>query len=193
MLNEITQKGLLIIFSSVSGGGKTTIAKEIARKDRQCILSVSYTTRKPREGEEEAKDYFFVNEDAFEEMAHEHKFLEWEKVHGAFYGTSRDFVEKNLSSGKDVILVIDVKGAKNIRKKYPDSISFFFVVPSHAELTRRLKNRCTETKEEIAKRMEIAEWERKQAEGYDYHIVNDKLEDAVGEVLSIIRKERKEA
>jgi guanylate kinase len=186
-------KGLLIVFSSASGAGKTTIAKEIVKKDPNLTLSVSYTTRACRQTETQGKDYCFINEDEFERMVKEEKFLEWEKVHDAFYGTSRDFVQKNLSNGKDVILTIDVKGAKHIKEKYPDSISFFFSAPSSEELKKRLRKRGTETEESITKRMEIADWEEDQSKGYNYHIINDKIENAVKKVLSVIRKERKKA
>jgi guanylate kinase len=182
-------KGLLIILSSASGAGKTTIAKKLIQKDPRFVLSISYTTRPPRGEEKEGKDYFFVDEDKFEQMVEERKFLEWEKVHDAFYGTSRDFVQKNLSSGKDVVLVIDVKGGKHVGEKCPDSISIFFLAPSFEELKKRLQNRCTESEEEIEKRIESADWEEKQAEDYDYHVVNDKLEDAVEKTLSIIKTE----
>lgn len=184
------RRGLLIILSSASGAGKTTIAKKLTQKGTHFILSVSYTTRAPREGEKEGKDYFFVNEDKFEQMIKEGKFVEWEKVHSEFYGTSRDFVEKNLTSGKDVVLVIDVKGAKRVKEKYPDSVSIFILPPSMEELKKRLQNRGTESEEEIEKRIEIADWEEEEAQDYDYHVVNDKLEDAVDEVLSVIKTKR---
>ncbi|MCK4904788.1 guanylate kinase [bacterium] len=188
------KSGILIVFSSASGAGKTTIAKEIVRKDPNLTLSVSYTTRLPRQAEQQGKDYFFISEDDFEKMVKEGKFLEWEKVHDAFYGTSYKFVQEKLSCGKDVILTIDVKGAKRIKKKHPDSISFFFRVSSVEELKKRLIKRGTETEESIAKRMEISDWEQKQAKDYNYHILNDKIENAVNEVLSIIEteKEKKE-
>ena len=183
-------KGLLIILSSASGGGKTTIAKRIVQKDPNFILSVSHTTRAKRGKEQEGEDYFFVSEKQFEKMIGEEKFLEWAKVHGEFYGTSRDFVQKNLSCGKDVILVIDVKGAKQVKDKYHGCISIFIVAPSLEELKKRLRKRGTESEEEIAKRVEIASWEGKQAKDYDYKVVNDKLDDAVDRVLSIINTER---
>ncbi len=189
MLNK-KNRGLLIILSSASGAGKTTIAKKLAQKDPRFILSVSYTTRASREGEKEGKDYFFVNEDEFEQMIKEGKFVEWEKVHSEFYGTSRDFVEKNLTFGKDVVLVIDVKGAKRVKEKYPDSVFIFILPPSMEELKRRLQDRGTESEEEIEKRIEIADWEEKEAKDYDYYVVNDKLEDAVDKVLSVIKTER---
>lgn len=181
---------MLIIFSSASGAGKTTIAKEVVQKDPNLVLSVSYTTRLPRGDEKNGTDYFFISEDEFERMIKEGKFLEWEKVHDAFYGTSRDFVLKNLSDGKDVILTIDVKGAKRIEEKYPGNVSFFFLAPSAEELKKRLRKRGTETEESLAKRIEIAGWEEEQSKDYDYHIVNDKIADAVSKVLSIIKKER---
>ena len=185
------KRGILIIFSSASGAGKTTIAKEIIKKDPNLTLSVSYTTRLSRQAEQQGKDYFFISEDDFEKMVKEGKFLEWEKVHNAFYGTLSESVRGKLSCGKDVILTIDVKGAKHIKKKYPDSISFFFRASSVEELKKRLIKRGTETEESIAKRMEISDWEQKQAKDYNYHIVNDKIENAVNEVLSIIETERK--
>jgi len=186
----MSKKGLLIIFSSASGAGKSTIAKEIAKKDPNLTLSVSHTTRACRQTEMQGKDYFFINEDEFERMIKEDEFLEWEKVHDAFYGTSRAFVLENLSQGKDVVLTIDVKGAKRIKEKYPESVSFFFRAPSNEELKKRLKKRDTETEESLAKRIEIADWEEKQANDYDYHIINDKIEDTVNELLSIIKKEK---
>jgi guanylate kinase len=189
MLNK-KNAGLLIILSSPSGTGKTTITKRLVEENPELILSVSYTTRAPRKGEKEGRDYFFVSEEKFERMRAEGMFLEWAVVHGAFYGTPRDFVEKNLSYGKDIVLTVDVKGAKQVKEKYPDSVSIFILPPSIKELEKRLKDRETESEEEIEKRMEIASWEKKHADSYDYRVVNDKLENAVEKILSIIRTDR---
>lgn len=183
-------RGLLIILSSPSGAGKSTIAKRLIQEDAGLIFSISYTTRASRKGEKNGEDYFFISEDKFKQMISEGKFLEWARFQGAFYGTLRDFVESNLSSGKDVLLTIDVKGAKQVREKYPDSVSVFIHPPSMEELKKRLKDRKTESEEEIEKRMEIASWEQNQAENYDHRVVNDKLENAVDKILSIIRTER---
>lgn len=198
MLNEVygsirmmgKNKSLLIIISSPSGAGKTTIAKKVVQKDSNLALSISYTTRPPRKSEKEGEDYCFVSRNQFSRMKDEDKFLEWAMVHGECYGTSRDFVERGLSSGKDVVLVIDVKGAKQVREKCKDCVSIFILPPSIEELKQRLINRETETEEEIAKRMEIVSWEQAQSGDYDYSIVNDKIDKTVERVLSIIKTER---
>ena len=183
-------EGLLFVLSSPSGTGKTTVARKLAEADKNCVLSVSHTTRSARKNEVHGKDYFFVHRDEFEKMTREGRFLEWAEFQEEFYGTTHDFVKKTLEAGKDVILIIDVKGAKQVKEKYPGSISIFLLPPSVEELKKRLRNRETEGEEETERRLGIASWEQEQAKNYDYRVVNDKIETTVEEVLSIIRAER---
>ncbi|HIE44526.1 MAG TPA: guanylate kinase [Candidatus Omnitrophica bacterium] len=184
------KKGLLIVLSSPSGAGKTTVARKLIEKDSNLILSISYTTRPPRGEERNGIDYFFVDEETFLQMKSADKFMEWAMVFGEYYGTSRDFVEEHLFSGRDILLRIDVQGGRQIKADCQDSVLIFLLPPSMEELERRLKRRKTETEEKIRNRLKVASWEVEQGENYDYLVVNDKLDKACNEILCIIRAER---
>jgi len=186
----MNQEGLLIVLSSPSGTGKTTISRELVKKDNNLVLSVSYTTRPPRKNEETGKDYFFLDKLAFQQKIKENQFLEWAEVHGDHYGSPKEFVETQTAKGKDVVLVIDVQGGRQIKKKYPQGVFIFILPPSLQTLQERLKNRMTEKPEDRDRRIKTATWETRQSKHYDYLVVNDRLSEAVEEVWAIIKAER---
>lgn len=182
-------KGLLIVLSGPSGCGKGTLVKEmLARGD--CAVSVSATTRAPRTGEENGKDYFFLTREEFEARIEAGKLLEYAEYCGNYYGTLRDQVEQLRTEGRHVILEIEVQGALQIRARCPEAILVYTLPPSAAELYRRLKKRGTETEEVIAKRIARAAEELPFSVGYDYILLNDALEDAVRDFDAILRIER---
>lgn len=183
-------RGILIVISGPSGAGKGTICKEVLKYDPSLSLSISATTRKPRAGEKEGVNYFFVERSEFEKMIQEDQFLEWAEVYGNYYGTPKTFVEEELEKGKDVILEIDIQGAMNAREKFPDGVFIFIVPPSMDELEKRIKKRATETLEEIKMRFSKASSEIKYITKYDYIVVNDEVSKAACKVLSIITAEK---
>jgi len=185
---------MLIVISGPSGSGKGTIIKEVIKKISDLIYSVSYTTRPKREGEIEGKDYFFISEDEFEKLIDEDFFIEWAKVYDYYYGTSKEFVIENLRDGKDVILEIEIQGAKKIREIYDkkNAVFIFIAPPDFKELERRIMNRKRgETEEEIKKRMDFAKKEIEESKNYDYIIINDNINKAVKKIINIINKERR--
>jgi guanylate kinase len=185
------KRGNLLIISAPSGTGKTTILKKIIATMRGIAFSVSHTTRAPRSGEQEGIDYFFVDRTVFETMRAKALFLEWAEVHGNLYGTSIHKVQEATEQGLDVILDIDVQGARQVKKRLGDKGAFIFVAPpSLEELARRLAGRSTETEANIAMRLANARQEMKSITNYDYVIVNDSVDTAVEILKSIIIAER---
>jgi guanylate kinase len=183
--------GNLYIISAPSGTGKTTILKRVISQLEGVGFSVSHTTRPPREGETKGRDYYFVKRIVFQAMQDQDAFLEYAEVHGNLYGTSKAVVDNLVKEGKDVILDIDVQGARQIRKKVgTDAVFVFIAPPSLKELEQRLTNRGTDTKEVIKSRMQNARQELANMDQYDYVIVNDVLENAVDVLRSIIIAER---
>jgi len=185
---------MLIVISGPSGSGKGTIIKEVMKKIPDLIYSVSYTTRPKREGEIEGKDYFFISKDEFEKLIDEDFFIEWAKVYDYYYGTSKEFVLNNLNDNRDVILEIEIQGAKKIREIYDKkNVIFIFIAPpDFKELERRIMNRKRgETEEEIKKRMNFAKKEIEESKNYDYIIINDNINKAVKKIVNIINKERR--
>jgi len=185
---------MLIVISGPSGSGKGTIIKEVIKKIPELIYSVSYTTRPKREGEIEGKDYFFISKDEFEKLIDEDFFIEWAKVYDYYYGTSKEFVLNNLNDNKDVILEIEIQGAKKIREIYDKkNVIFIFIAPpDFKELEKRIMNRKRgETEEEIKKRMNFAKKEIEESKNYDYIIINDNINKAVKKIVNIINKERR--
>ncbi|HQJ57099.1 MAG TPA: guanylate kinase [Caldisericia bacterium] len=185
---------MLIVISGPSGSGKGTIIKEVMKKIPDLIYSVSYTTRPKREGEIEGKDYFFISKDEFEKLIDEDFFIEWAKVYDYYYGTGKEFVLNNLNDNKDVILEIEIQGAKKIREIYDKkNVIFIFIAPpDFKELERRIMNRKRgETEEEIKKRMNFAKKEIEESKNYDYIIINDNINKAVKKIVNIINKERR--
>lgn len=182
-------KGRLIVFSAPSGCGKGTMLEEIL-KDQRFALSVSATTRAPREGEKDGVNYHFLTREDFEQRIADGKFIEHAEYCQNLYGTLVSEVDGRLEQGLNVILEIEPQGAMKIREKRPDAVFIFVVPPSIGELRRRLKKRGTETDEVIEERVSKAAWEISQAEKYDYVIVNDALEDAVSDFFAVIRGEQ---
>ena len=185
-------RGFLFIVSSPSGGGKTTLIRRLmANPPGEALrFSVSHTTRPRREGEVDGREYHFVSAAEFEKMARHGEFLEHNEVHGNFYGTAKSEVLPRLSGGEDVVLDIDVQGARDIRAAHPEAISVFIVPSSAAELERRLKARGLDSEDAIRKRLINAAKEIEQAEEFQYVIVNDDLERAGLELESVVRASR---
>ena len=183
---ENDTKGRLFVISSPSGAGKTTLWQKAAARLDGIERSISMTSRLPRSGEVDGQDYFFVDEQTFKDYIARDCFLEWALVFGTYYGTPRDKVMNLLSRGRDVILIIDVQGAGQVKEKCPEAVLIFIMPPDMETLARRLKDRGTDTDEEIAKRLKIAEQEIACLGDYDYKIINNDLETAVEELKGII-------
>ena len=181
--------GILIILSGFAGSGKGTIIKELLSRYDNYALSVSATTRAPREGEEEGVHYFFKTEEDFKEMIARGELLEYANYVGNYYGTPREYVKQQLLAGKDVILEIETEGALNIKREYPDAVLVFVMPPSVEEIHRRLLHRGTETEEIIEKRMKKAGFEITVVDRYDYLMVNDVLEESVELFNSIVKSQ----
>lgn len=187
------KKGFILVISAPSGTGKTTVVKKLLQEvsEKDIVQSISVTSRPKRAEEQNGVDYIFVNEDMFNKMINEDKFVEWARVHGHLYGTPKDPLEKYLKEGKIVICAIDVQGGKRIKEKYPrESVLVFLVPPSFEILKKRLLSRSTESPEEIERRLKTAEEEYKKIPEYDYLVVNDKIEEAIEQIKAIIMAER---
>jgi guanylate kinase len=181
------RKGILIVVSGFSGAGKGTLMKKLVQEYDNYALSISATTRAPRPGEENGREYFFLKRGEFEQKIDENGLIEYACYCDNYYGTPRAYVEEQLAAGKDVILEIEIQGALKIKKQYPDALLLFVMPPSAAELRRRLEGRGTETKEVIDKRMKRAIEEAEGIEEYEYIVVNDNLDTCVRELHEIIR------
>lgn len=188
MLKKI--KGLIVVISAPAGSGKTTLCKRLLQASSSFISSVSFTTRSPRKNEIEGVDYYFVSREEFEKLAEKNVFVEWTEVHGHLYGTSGDLLKKNIEAGKDVVLEVDVKGGRKIKEKYPEAILIFILPPSWKELRKRLRRRATEDEKNIKERLNTAKKEIKYLPHYDYFVVNDDINRALKELLTIIEAER---
>ena len=178
---------MLFVISAPSGTGKTTIRRELEKRAPGIRYSVSCTTRKPRIGEKEGVDYFFIKKEEFESGIKEGRFLEWAKVFGNYYGTDRTYVNELISKGYDVILDIDVQGASQVRAREKNVVTIFVLPPSMDVLKERLLKRNTEPEDIVQKRLGEARKEVTFAPWYDYIVVNDLLDDAVENIISIIR------
>ncbi len=181
------RKGILIVVSGFSGAGKGTLMKQLVHTYDNYALSVSMTTRNPRPGEEEGKEYFFVSREAFEEKISQEGLIEYACYCDNYYGTPKDYVEKQLEKGKDVILEIEIQGALKVKKKFPTALLMFVMPPNATELRKRLEGRGTESKEVIAKRLKRAVEEAEGIEQYDFIVINDKLDECVTQMHSIIQ------
>lgn len=183
-------KGNLIIISSPSGGGKGTLIKELLKIVPNIGYSVSFTTRTMRVGEENGRDYFFVDHQDFEKLIEEGEFLEYAEVHGNFYGTSINRIKVETDLGHDIILEIDVQGAANVRAKVPEAVSIFILPPSYQVLERRLTNRATEKKEDLRLRLRNSLGEVKRYTEFEYVVINDDVDRATADLQTIILAER---
>ena len=183
-------KGLLLVISAPSGGGKGTILKELFAQDENLRLSVSATTRNPRPGEEHGKQYYFLSREEFETLIRDGKMLEHAEYCGKYYGTPSSQIMDWIDEGRDVVLEIEVQGARQIKEKRPDCVSIFVLPPSLEELEKRLRYRNTEDEETIQKRLAVARQEMETARDYDYVIVNDTIEHTVEQINKIIAAEK---
>ncbi len=184
------KEGILFVISGPSGSGKTTLSREVIKRLGNLQFSVSYTTRKPRKGEIDGKDYHFISEDIFKEMVEGDKFAEYALVHGNYYGTPLDEIDKAKNSGTDLVLDIDVNGASQLRGRY-DSGVHCFVIPSSFELLKeRLTARSSDADRQIEKRLADSKREIEEMKYYDYIIINDEFETAVGNLAAVIMSAR---
>lgn len=186
----MSNNGLVLIISGPSGVGKGTVVKELLKDSNEYALSVSATTRSPREGEAHGKEYFFLKKEEFEKLIYEDKVLEYAQYCDNYYGTPREYVEKTVASGKNIILEIEVQGALQVMKKLNDAVSIFIMPKSMQVLKKRLTGRGTETEEVIEKRMNTAIREMQIANNYDYVVINDDLKDCVNDIKQIVRAEK---
>ena len=186
------KKGTLIVISGPSGVGKGTVVDMLLKRLPGAVLSVSCTTRAPREGEKNGKSYFFISKETFLKMIDEGGFLEYSNHFENYYGTPRFFVEQKLAEGCDVILEIDVDGAKHIRDEFPGALLLMITPPSREELVRRLRLRGTEDEVLIEKRLQRTDYEMSRSQFYDYTVINDDLEQTVENILKILENRRKQ-
>ena len=182
----MNQQGILVVVSGFSGAGKGTLMKELLKRYDNYALSVSATTRQPREGEKDGEDYFFVNREYFQQMIEEGRLVEYAQYVNHYYGTPRDYVEKKMAEGKDVILEIEIQGALKVKKRFPDALLIFVTPPSAGELRRRLVGRGTETIEVINARLRRAAEEASGMEAYDYLLINDEIDACVEQMHQLI-------
>jgi guanylate kinase len=183
-------RGLLFVVSAPSGTGKTTVVERLVETTPGLALSRSYTSRVERPGERDGVDYNFVSRESFQDMVQREEFLEWADVFGNFYGTGRRETEMRLASGADLVLVIDVQGARQVRKCVVGTVGIFVLPPSFAALERRLRGRSKDPEDAIRRRLETARREVSAVTEYDYVIVNDVLDRCVGELAAIVAAER---
>jgi guanylate kinase len=188
--SRTSNRGRLFVVSAPSGTGKTTVVREVLRRDRKLYKTVSHTSRPPRPGERSGRDYHFVPAARFERMIREGAFVEWTKVYGNYYGTSRRTLEEGLRKGRDLVLVIEGKGGRAIRRLYPGAVFVRIVPPSMAELRKRLTLRCPGDPADLARRLASARRELKRLSWYPYRIVNDRLPEAVAALRGLVRLER---
>jgi len=184
-------KGILTVLSGFSGAGKGTAMKRLMEKYDDYALSISATTRNPREGEVDGREYFFKATEEFEKMIAQDELIEYARYVNHYYGTPRSYVEEQLENGKDVILEIEIQGALKVKEKFPDTLLVFITPPSAKELRRRLIGRGTESMEVIGQRLARAKEEAEGIDDYDCLIVNDDLESCVDELHSVIQNEKK--
>lgn len=184
-------EGILFVVSAPSGAGKTTLVKRLLRKDRRLAKTVSHTTREPRPGERDGRDYHFVSRRQFDGMLRKRMFVEWATVYRERYGTSRATIEKALKRGKNVVLVIESRGGRAIHRLYPNSVRVLVLPPDLATLKRRLRERVGKGERSLQLRIRAAQKEVRSLAGYDYLVVNDRLGDAVRELEAITTAERR--
>ena len=181
----------LFVISGSSGVGKGTDLKEFLKRNPNFMLSISCTTRKPRDGEADGVNYFFVTKDEFKKCIEENKFLEWAEFAGNFYGTKKKYINQCLEEGKDIILEIETKGALQVKKQMPEAVLIFIAPPSLETLEARLRGRHTEDEATIQRRLSEVKAELELAKQYDYRVINDSLQTAVEELEKIITGEQK--
>ncbi len=182
--------GNLFIVTAPSGAGKTTLVRLLVENNPQIGVSISHTTRSPRQGEVNGREYHFTDASSFLEMVSGEEFIEWAHVHGNYYGTSKRWIEAQMSSGRDVLLEIDWQGAQQVRKVFPQAIGVFILPPSMAVLEERLSGRGTDSPDTIARRIAAARDEMRHVDEFDYVIINDDLQQASSDLQSIVTAAR---
>ena len=182
--------GHLYVVAAPSGAGKTTLVRLLFENDPGICVSISTTTRAPRPGEEDGREYHFVDVDDFLEMVSRGEFLEWAEVHGNYYGTSKSWIQAQMSAGNDVLLEIDWQGAQQVRKAFPAAVGIFILPPSLDALKARLSGRGTDSAEIIARRIAAARDEMRHVGEFDYVIINDDLQQALGNLISVVSASR---
>lgn len=182
--------GNLYVVAAPSGAGKTTLVRLLLEKEPEVQLSISFTTREPRPGEVNGREYHFVDTAEFRAMIDRHEFLEWAEVHGNFYGTSKTWIADQLAGGRDVLLEIDWQGAQQVRSLFPAAIGVFILPPSMEELTRRLTGRGTDSAAVISRRLAAAQAEMRHVAEFDYVIINDQLAQALDDLRAVVRASR---
>ena len=186
----MTKKGILFVLSGPSGVGKGTVLGKLLEDYKDIHYSVSATTREARQDELDGRDYFFLSEEEFLQMCENDQFIEYARVHENYYGTPKSYVDECIKQGKDIILEIDIQGARQVRKQYPDAVFIFLVPPSLEELENRLDKRGSENKQDKNIRLKNAREEIKEKSKYDYKVVNDKIEKTVERLKEIIKAEK---
>jgi guanylate kinase len=184
------RRGLLFIVSAPSGTGKTTLVERLVQRVPDLCMSRSYTSRRARAGERDGVDYNFITRERFEQMARDNEFLEWADVFGNYYGTCAVDTERSLVGGNDVVLVIDVQGARQVRSRGIETVAIFVLPPSAAILEQRLRGRSKDSAEQIARRLEVARREVSEFAQYKYVVINDEVEAAVDRLRAIVLAER---
>jgi guanylate kinase len=184
------RKGLVIVVTAPSGAGKTTVCEKLLAAMPELAMSVSFTTRRPRKGERDGKDYHFVSKKRFEAELDKGSFVEWAEVHGYYYGTPRDFLERRVKAGKDTVLDIDVQGAYKISRAFSGAVLILLLPPSLKELESRLRGRRSDKQSDIEKRLRIASREFSCFPMFDYLVVNDDVEKAAEQLAAIVAAER---
>jgi guanylate kinase len=182
--------GTLIIITAPSGAGKTTLVRGLLERDSQVQLSVSYTTRAPRPGEQNGRAYHFVDLATFRTLRDSGEFLEWAEVHGNYYATSRVWIREQISAGRDIVLEIDWQGAQQVRKVFPEAVGVFVLPPSFEELESRLRGRGTDSDDVIAGRLLGARGEMRHVGEFDYAIINNELHEAIDDLVAVVRASR---
>jgi guanylate kinase len=183
-------RGLLLIVSAPSGAGKTTLVRALLKADPAMRLSISYTTRPPRPGEVNGKDYHFVSKNEFAEMTNRGEFLESAEVYGNHYGTSETWIEREIGAGRDILLEIDWQGAAQVRRQFPEALSIFILPPSLQALRNRLMNRAQDNADVIEKRLAAAAEDVSHGVEFDYIIVNDNFDEALLDLTALVRAAR---
>ena len=190
---EMKDKGLLLVISGFSGAGKGTVVKRLLEQHNDYALSISATTRSPREGEQDGREYFFKSKEEFEKMIEASELIEYARYVDNYYGTPKAYVEEQLKEGKNVILEIEIQGALNIKSMFPDAVLLFIMPPSAKELERRLVGRGTEDEATIRARLSRASEEAQGVENYNYIVINDDVDACVETIDSIVKSEKRKA